>query len=163
MNTTNISFNGLDFQPFTMQDIDVLTPIMKRAFDVDTKIHTGKEEGGPEGYHNGDLFRKWYFHKGVTPFKISKDGRPIGAIALWINENNVNYLGNIFIDPELQDKGMGKIVWYSTRNHYYYVNKCGFKITGIQNPKNTFDPIDAGSNNINEICIYLMEKEMNVK
>ena len=175
MNTEYISFGGLWFHPFVEQDIDIMTPIMKRAFDHDTKIHTGRSEFGPEGYDNGDLFRQWYFHKDVTAFKISKDGRSIGAIALWINENNINYLGNIFIDPKLQDKGLGKIIWdyieqaypdtikwqtdtiwFSTRNHHYYVNKCGFKIVKIWYPKNT------NFENKDEICRYFMEKEMGV-
>ena len=30
--------------------IDTLTKIMERAFDEDTRIHIGKEKGGPDGY-----------------------------------------------------------------------------------------------------------------
>jgi GNAT superfamily N-acetyltransferase len=166
MNNTKI-YKGLEFTPFTEQDIEVLTPIMKKCFDNDTEIHIGKKEGGPPGYDDGDLFREWYLHKSATPFKISKDGKPIGGLNLFIKDNGVNYLGNVFIDPELQGMGLGKTVWdfveqtfpdtvkwqtdtiwFSRRNHHYYVNKCGFKIVRIADAKDE------------ETCGYHMEKEM---
>lgn len=166
-----ISFNGLEFRPFAEQDIEVLTPMMKRAFDYDTKIHTGMSEGGPPGYNNGDIFRQWYFHKDVKSYKVLKDGKPIGGLALFIYDNNINYLGNIFIDPDLQGQGIGSAIWsfaehtypgtvmwrtdtiwFSKRNHYFYVNKCGFKITYIKNPRDIGEP-----------CSYCMEKEMAVE
>lgn len=163
-----VTFSGLEFEPFAEQDIAVLTPVMKRAFDYDTKIHIGENEGGPPGYDNGDFFREWYLHKNSTAFKISKEGKQIGGLCLWINKNNVNFLGNVFVDPELQNKGLGKIIWdfveltypstvkwqtdtpaFSRRNHHYYVNKCGFKIVRIDNPKSN-----------DETRSYFMEKEM---
>ncbi len=83
------------------------------------------------------------------------NGRVIGAIIIWINNStNHNFLGNIFIDVDLQDKGIGKKVWefveyefpdtkvwrtetpiFSHRNHNFYVNKCGFHVIKIENPK----------------------------
>jgi N-acetylglutamate synthase-like GNAT family acetyltransferase len=58
------------------------------------------------------------------------------------------------VDPDLQDKGNGLIIWkyieqkfpetkiwktetpgFSLRNHHFYVNKCGFKVYKIENPK----------------------------
>lgn len=170
MSTESIFFEELEFKPFTERDIKVLSPIMKASFDEDTRIHLNKSEGGPEGYNDGGFMRKWYLHEGVTAFKILKDGKPIGGIALWINKNKINYLGNVFIDPELQNKGIGSLIWrfvehnypdtikwqtdtpaFSRRNHNFYVNKCGFKIIRIENPKNT-----------DETCAYFMEKEMKV-
>lgn len=36
----------------------------------------------------------------------------IWAIILWINNStNQNFLGNVFIDNELKNKGVGKKVW----------------------------------------------------
>ncbi|HNX60486.1 MAG TPA: GNAT family N-acetyltransferase, partial [Spirochaetota bacterium] len=101
----------LIFEPFLETDIEVLTPIMKRAFDEDTRLHLGKEEGGPEGYDNGDFLRKWAQHKDSTAFKILLHDKPIGAVILWIRRNNENFLGNIFIDPDLENKGIGTAVW----------------------------------------------------
>jgi hypothetical protein len=51
-------------------------------------------------------------------YKISKDGQPIGAVIVWIRENNVNFLGNIFIDPKFQDKGLGLKVWKFIESKY---------------------------------------------
>ena len=163
-----IDFEGLEFHPFIERDIDVLSPIMKAAFDEDTFIHTGRKEGGPEGYDNGDFLRKWYLNDEVTSFKITKDTKPIGGLALWIKESNINFLGNLFIAPEFENKGIGSIVWrfveqtypktikwqtetpaFSRRNHHFYVNKCGFKIVHIKNPKSK-----------DESCSYLLEKEI---
>jgi N-acetylglutamate synthase-like GNAT family acetyltransferase len=146
-------FNGLSFRKFEENDVDLFTQIFKNAFDRDSQIHLGRD-GGPPGYENGDFLKEWYLHKDVTSFAIYKDKNPIGGIAVWIMENHENFLGNVFIDPDLQDKGLGLLIWkfieqkypetkvwrtetpgFSSRNHYFYVNKCGFKIYCINDPK----------------------------
>lgn len=146
---------NIKFKPLVEEDISVLTPIMKKAFDYDSKIHLDEEEGGPDGYDNGDFLRKWGLHKDSTAFTIRDDGKIIGAVILWINEKTKeNMLGNIFFDVSCQNKGYGEVVWkkieemypdtkiwrtetpgFSRRNHYFYVMKCGFKIVRIENPK----------------------------
>ena len=147
--------NDLKFIPFTEGDIPELAPIMKRAFDEDTRIHLGRDEGGPPGYDNGEFLKKWGLHEGATPFKISLNDKVIGAIILWINnENHHNGLGIIFLDTDMQERGIGLEVWkkvesmypdtvawhtetpiFSHRNHNFYVNKCGFYVVRIENPK----------------------------
>mgnify|MGYP003105919990 CR=1 FL=1 len=151
--------SDIEFETFTEEDIQKLTLIMKRAFDEDTKIHLGREAGGPTGYDNGDFLRKWGLNKDSTQYKILLDKKIIGAVILWINkETNHNTLGTIFVDPELQEKGLGTKIWtkiekmypdtivwnaetpiYSHRNHNFYVNKCGFHIIEIKNPKDMED------------------------
>jgi len=162
------NYCGLTFRKFMEGDVECFTQIMKRAFDKDTQIHTGEKEGGPEGYDNGKFLITWYFHKDVTSYAIFKENIPIGAIAVWINKNNENFLGNVFIDIEHQDKGIGLTIWQfieqkypdtkiwrtetpgvSTRNHHFYVNKCGFKIYRIKNYKDFKN------------SSFLLEKEMN--
>jgi len=154
MNNKVINFEGLEFHSFTEQDIDVLTPVMKAAFDEDSRRHTSNPSGGPPGYDNGDFFRKWYLNRESKAYKILSNGRPIGAFNVWINRNGVNFLGNIFIDPDFQDRGTGTVVWrfiektypdtikwctetpaFSRRNHNFYINKCGFRVVRIDNPK----------------------------
>ncbi len=49
----------INFKLLKEENIKDLTPIMKAAFDYDTKIHLGKEEGGPTGYNDGSFLRKW--------------------------------------------------------------------------------------------------------
>ena len=150
---------GLQFDMFSESDVEILTPIMKRAFDEDSRRHLNQPEGGPDGYDNGDFLRKYALHEHSDAYKISKDGAPIGAVILWINRNsNVNFLGTIFVDPPLQDQGVGLIIWnfieskypdtviwrsetpgFSKRNHHFYVNKCGFHIVKIANPGNKLE------------------------
>lgn len=146
---------NIKFKSLIEEDIEKLAPMMKRAFDYDSKIHLGEEEGGPDGYDNGDFLRKWGLNKDSTAFTVSDDGKMIGAVILWINEKTKeNMLGNIFFDVSCQNKGYGEAVWkmieemypdtkiwrtetpgFSRRNHYFYVMKCGFKIVRIENPK----------------------------
>jgi len=52
------TFENLVFEDFKESDVEILTPIMKGAFDRDMHIHTGEPEGGPPGYDNGSLLRK---------------------------------------------------------------------------------------------------------
>ena len=151
-------YNGLTFTAFDKSDVEILTPIMKRAFDEDSRRHLNEPTGGPDGYDNGDFLRKYALSRKSDAYKVSWNGKPVGAVIVWINKNNINYLGNIFIDPDLQDKGFGKKVWeyienkypdtviwrtetpgFSKRNHHFYVNKCGFKIVRIVNPKDKYE------------------------
>lgn len=162
-------FGELNFEFLEETDIDVLTPIMERAFDEDTRIHLNEPKGGPDGYNNGDFLRKFGLHKDSTAYKISLEDTVIGCVILWINkETQVNFLGNIFIDTTVQNKGIGKKIWdfveqeysdtikwgtetpgYSKRNHNFYVNKCGFHIVKIENPMDKYK------------CNYIMEKKFN--
>lgn len=145
---------NIQFKELKEENINELTPIMKAAFDYDTKIHLGKECGGPSGYDDGTFLRKWALDENATSLCIYEDNSLIGAVILWINSNNENYLGNIFIDINYENKGIGTKVWelieklypdatiwntetpiFSRRNHNFYVNKCGFYIIKIKNPK----------------------------
>ena len=153
------SFGGLVFRKFEENDVNLFAQMFKNAFDKDSQIHLG-ENGGPDGYENGEFLKKWYLHKDVTSYAVYKDNKPIGGIALWINENHENYLGNIFLDPDIQEYGFGLIIWkyieqkfpetkiwrsetpgFSSRNHYFYVNKCGFKIVHIKDHKDKMKSI----------------------
>ena len=48
----------LTYKKLEESDIMELTPIMKAAFDMDTKLHTDLEEDGPKGYDNGELLKR---------------------------------------------------------------------------------------------------------
>ena len=148
------AYENLRFEYITEADVALLAPIMKAAFDEDTRLHLGAESGGPEGYDDGSFLRKFALDKGSVAYKISADGKVIGAVILWMNsERGEGFLGNIFIDPEFENKGVGTKVWrfvekkytdiklwrtetpgFSRRNHNFYVNKCGFHIIKIENP-----------------------------
>lgn len=161
-------YKGINFELMQESDIDVLTPIMKRAFDKDTQEFLNEPTGGPEGYDNGNFLRQYGLDDNSTSYKMTKDELPIGAIIVWINNNGINYLGNMFVDPLLQDKGIGSIAWeflkhtypettiwrtdtpgYSKRNHNFYINKCRFHLIEIKNPRDRYEEI------------YILEKRMN--
>lgn len=135
-------------------DIVPLTKIMTSAFDYDTKIHLGYPSGGPDGYNDGSFLRRWGLHKYATSYCIFGDNKLIGGIILWIKQDNHNSLGCIFIDPVYENQGIGLRVWkkieslfpntiswstetpiFSHRNHNFYINKCGFHVVAIENPK----------------------------
>lgn len=160
-------YDGLCFERITEGDVDAMTEIMKRAFDEDAKRHLGEECGGPTGYDNGDFIRQWYIQSGAEAYKILKDGKLIGGINVFIKDNNNNFLGNMFVDPLYQDQGIGTKIWgfieqkypktkkwntettgFSKRNHNFYVNKCGFRVIRIDNPKDKYEES------------YILEKEM---
>lgn len=158
---------GIGFEKVTEDDVIEMSKVMKRAFDEDTKRHLGEECGGPPGYDNGDFIVQWYLNSGSEAFKVLKDGALIGGVNVFINKNNENFLGNMFLDPLYQDGGYGTVIWkyieqkypttkkwatdtpgFSKRNHNFYVNKCGFKVVRIENPKEKYEES------------YILEKEM---
>jgi GNAT superfamily N-acetyltransferase len=143
----------LEFMKVTKDDINPLTLIMRRAFDEDTKRHLGKEAGGPPGYDNGEFISKWYIQSGADAYKVLYNGKLIGGFNIFHGRDSSYFLGNIFIDPKVQDQGIGTQIWhriekmypdakkwgtetpgFSKRNHNFYVNKCGFCIIKINNP-----------------------------
>lgn len=155
----------LNFITLEEKDVEELIPIMKDAFNYDSNLYLGKDDG-PEGYDNGDFIRRWGLNEDSDSYKILLDDKIVGMVILWINnETQENFLGNIFIDVKEQNKKIGETVWkmieekypntkiwrtetpgFSTRNHYFYVNKCGFKIVKIVNQKDK------------NKCIYNLEK-----
>ena len=159
-------YKGLVFEPLQEGRIDELTTIMARAFDEDSRIHLGKDKGGPEGYDNGEFLRKWGLNKNATAYQIWMQGELVAGLILWINpRTKVNSLGCIFIDTRLQNKGVGQLIWefvereypdtkkwctetpgFSRRNHNFYVNKLGFHVVRIEKP---MDPEESS---------YILEK-----
>ena len=149
------NFGGLSFKGFEDNDVECFTKIMKRAFDKDSQIHLVGEEGGPDGYDNGDFLRKWYLTNKNGAFAVYKNNIPIGGINVFVNfQKKEGFLGNMFIDSDHEDKGIGVICWkfieqkfpqikiwftetpkFSKRNHHFYVNKCGFVVWKIEDPK----------------------------
>lgn len=158
----------LVFEKFVADDIKPLTVIMKRSFDEDSKRFLNKNEGGPDGYDNGNFLKNYAMHKKSDAYKILLNNKLVGCTILWIRPDNVNILGCLFVDSDAQDKGLGLQIWqeiekmypetkmwktetpgFSKRNHNFYVNKCGFCIYKIVNPGNF------------EEESYLMKKIMN--
>ncbi len=137
----------LTFEEITPADIPALTQVMTRAFDNDAQKHLGQERGGPEGYDNGDFFRRWLFgYQETDGYKTLLADQIVGGIIVWILPEGHNIVGTIFVDPEFQDRGIGTRIWqfieaqypvtkswrlatpsWATKNHHFYESKCGFE------------------------------------
>ena len=142
------------FENMLNSDIPDLTAMMKRSFDKDSMEFLG-QPGGPPGYDTGEFLRKYGTENDQsTAFKIIGDGKVIGAVILWITPEQKNQLGCLFVDSKLHDKGFGIRVWklvealypetivwmtetpaFTRRNHNFYINKCGFHVIRIENPR----------------------------
>ena len=136
---------NLAFLEISQEDLPDITAVMTRAFDDDAQKHLGQERGGPEGYDNGDFFRKWLFgYQESVGYKIISGENIVGAIIVWILPEGHNILGTIFVDPPFQDQGIGEQTWkfientypdtkswrlgtpnWAIKNHHFY-SKCGF-------------------------------------
>lgn len=159
---------GLEFKIFEETDIEVYTEIMKLAFNDDSKRHLNEESGGPPGYDDGSFLREFALHKDSVAYKVLKDDTPVGLIIVWIKSDGNNYLGNMFVHPKYQGRGIGFKMWkyieakydktkswstetpgFSKTNHHFYINKCGFYLVKIDNPMDKYNES------------YLLEKKYN--
>lgn len=153
------NFEGLTFSRLTEADVPVLTPIMKRAFDDDSRLFFDRPAGGPEGYDDGSFLRKWGVQSGAAAYRIDREGTPVGGMILFINERaGEGFLGTLFIDAPLIGQGLGQIAWrfaehayphirvwqtetpaVSYRNHRFYINKCGFHVVSVEGDRDRFE------------------------
>ncbi len=144
------------FSEIQEADVAGLTHVMTRAFDDDSRKHLGVEKGGPDGYDNGEFFRKWYFpYEESRGYKITHGGRIIGGFIFWAFKHGRNTLGTIFVDPDYQDQGIGTRAWtfieaacpearswelgtpsYAVKNQHFYEHNCGFrKVREVEAPE----------------------------
>ena len=148
----------ITFESLKSSDINDLIGPMTRAFDADAKAFQGKERGGPPGYDDGSFLRKWGLDNVDSyAYKIIVDNKPIGAFVLWWDKDGVSTLGNIFVDPDYQNNGVGALAWkfiektfptqkwqletpiWALRNHHFYENRCGFKQVGSRDDQLLFE------------------------
>ena len=134
----------LHYAPILPQDYPVLTQIMTAAFDEDTRLHTSLLHDGPAGYNDGTLIRKLNENPDFISEKVLLDDKIIGAYTI-SHKPEQNILELLFLDPDCGNQGLGTQIWnhieehfsncsrwvletpsYSTRNHHFYTQKCGF-------------------------------------
>ena len=90
---------------------------------------------------------------GAVAYKAMVDGQMVGGAVVVINEETQhNHLDILYVKYGVQSKGIGKMIWdkieeyhaetviwetctpcFEKRNLHFYVNKCGFAISEIQN------------------------------
>lgn len=162
-------FENLEFLPMKKEDIEELTPIMKRAFDDDTRLHSDQTEGGPDGYDDGSFLLKWGIEANSLAYRVNLEGKAIGALILFLSpDGKEGFLGNIFVDSALIGHGYGSAMWrfveqtypdvevwhtetpaVSYRNHCFYINKLGFHVVKVE-----------GGRNEREDAQFCLEKDM---
>lgn len=125
----------------TEKDEKIITEILIRSFDSDTKYYFGENAvGGPPGYDDGLLARKIIKAENLTSFMICQDEKKIGCISIDFYRREVAYF---CIVSEYHQQGIGTCVWkiieqmygsnewvvetpdYSLKNHAFY-EKLGF-------------------------------------
>lgn len=89
-----------------------------------------------------------------TPLVFYQDNKMVGGAVLTIKEDNNNILSLLFVDSDSLDRGIGYRAWLEIekrypqtktwttitppvlmRNVYFYVNKCGFQMIRVDDPK----------------------------
>lgn len=133
----------LTYHPLTRSDQILLRPILKAAFDEDSRIHTSSPKGGPTGYENGILLQQLTDRPNSISKSIFLNHQLIGAYVISFLDN-MYVLDLLFLDPDVASRGIGSQVWrdierdyasaklwvvetpdYSLRNHHFY-EKNGF-------------------------------------
>ena len=132
-------------------DLTLLEEIYDLSFESNpsppTKIILTEEEK-----NDTDLSRKISFNdsKKIT-LSIFYDEKLIGGVIISPSEDNLNILERLFIHPNYQRKGIGFQVWNHIENNYsnekgwilrsptylinnacFYINKCGFTISKVE-------------------------------
>lgn len=139
----------INYSPLVASDIPELTSLMTEAFDDESIRYNGGVKGGPPGYDDGSFLQKWAIENEESlAFKIIAEGKLVGAFIIWWDKNGESTLGNIFISPQFQNRGIGTSVWnhieksfptqkwsletpvWSIRNHFFYESNCGFTKCG---------------------------------
>ena len=94
------------FKKARIEDAETLTEVQRRTFDDDSRRFLGLPDGGPEGYDSVewqlDAMREGIYYKVVDGERI------VGGVVLWDRGNGHMHLGVLFIEPEVQDRVLGR-------------------------------------------------------
>ncbi len=141
----------IGFEPVTPSECDAFIERMQKAFSaavVETFGCLDDRKIPP-----ADDVRKSFGDPACEIYHILHEKRQIGGVILKIDRaTHRNSLDLFFISPNQHSKGLGLAAWrkiekmhpetqvwetctpyFEKRNIHFYVNKCGFKITGFFN------------------------------
>ncbi|MBN1579920.1 MAG: GNAT family N-acetyltransferase [Anaerolineae bacterium] len=94
----------IEFRKAKASDAEALAQASERAFHSD--IHCGAPEiGGPPGYNSAAWQKKTM--RFADYYAILADGRIVGGIIVFRKETRQYELGRIFVDPDVQNQGIG--------------------------------------------------------
>ncbi len=91
----------------TREDAEEVTEIQARTFEDDNKLKPpGCSMEGPPGYNSVSWNAEWI---AKTPYyKIVCDGQIVGGIIIFDRGTGCYELGRIYVDPDLQNQGIGQ-------------------------------------------------------
>lgn len=137
------------FKKAQFRDAKALALVSRHAFDDDVN-YGAPGPGGPPGYKS-DRWQSKMMRLG-TYYKILRDERIIGGIIVFLKGAGHYELGRIFLEPEFQNQGIGKLafdfLWqefpfalkwtlgtpaWNLRNQHFY-KKMGFVVVGKDGP-----------------------------
>ncbi len=94
----------IDFSRARPSDAEQLARVSERAFHSD--IHCGAPGmGGPPGYKSAE-WQKRMMRAGQY-YRITLDGQIVGGFIVFPKEPRCYELGRIFVDPDVQNQGIG--------------------------------------------------------
>ena len=94
----------VEFSRARPSDAEQLARVSERAFHSD--IHCGAPGvGGPPGYKSAD-WQKRMMRAGQY-YRITLDGQIVGGFIIFPKEPRCYELGRIFVDPDVQNQGIG--------------------------------------------------------
>jgi len=145
--------NGITVVPMTIENFDEAKSRMEKSFATtmeDLPKNGGAEDHAIELPSIDGVLEKVE----ETPLCFYQDGKIVGGAVLILNDDNNNVLLLLFIDSKNLDKGIGYKAWLEIekrypqtktwttetppclmRNIHFYVNKCGFHIIRVKDPK----------------------------
>lgn len=140
--------------PMTIENFDEAKNMMERSFAT-TMEDLPKNSDADDHANELPCIDGILEKPEETPVCFYQDGKMVGGAVLIIHEDSNNILTLLFIDSKCLDKGIGYKAWreiekrypqtktWTTetppclmRNIHFYVDKCGFHIIRVKDPKN---------------------------
>ncbi len=152
--------SAIRFARATPRDARTLAEVSRRAFHSDVACGA-PGPGGPPGYDSAEWPKKMM--RLGQYFKILLDGRIVGGIIVFPQGPRHYELGRIFVDPAVQNQGIGaqafEFLWqeyplakrwtlgtpaWNKRTRHFYA-KMGFVAVGMDEPDGIrFEKLMAG-------------------
>ncbi len=104
------------------------------------------------------------YQNGTILICVSEDNKIIGSVRGRMDNENVCHIGKLIVDPDAQNKGIGKTLMDRMERYFFSCRKFSL-FTGEETPNTVYlyKKIGyqiVGMQNMGGIGMYLMEKEM---
>lgn len=140
--------------PMNADNFDAAKKMMEKSFAT-TMVDLPKNSDTKDHDHDLPSIDGILEKPEETPLLFYQEGKMVGGAVLILNSDDNNILTLLFVDPTCFDKGIGYRAWMEIEKRYprtktwttetptflkknvtFYVNKCGFHIIRVTDPKN---------------------------